>query len=291
MTEGKALVHRPLWNYHLANAKLLISQAHLQWIKDMNAKAQEPPEPPFMAEQSAKRLQPINTCKVCNKPLGQDSKDADYPVCHEHRLCTVCSKDVSATEASFCISLNNPVSHARCIPYANAKSLEQKLDLLNLRRLLTSYVNDLTKMSFDEKYQFLKMMQETATEVSIHIRTSQADPLKKKLASDKEALEKLQSDAEKNTSSRPTGKSPTADDEKAISWFMQTYGIKERKVAQAEMKKRDKAISDLQTIAFMDAKDAIETVHQQFLKKFNVQGDPTVPSLDAKKPTVKPTVQ
>ena len=31
---------------------------------------------------------------VCNKTLGAETRDLDYRVCHEHRECSVCGKEL-----------------------------------------------------------------------------------------------------------------------------------------------------------------------------------------------------
>jgi hypothetical protein len=42
--------------------------------------------------------EPISSCLVCDKPLGQESKDGDWRTCHEHRKCQVCGELLSRIE-------------------------------------------------------------------------------------------------------------------------------------------------------------------------------------------------
>src|SRR5438552_14861121 len=41
---------------------------------------------------------PISECLVCQKPLGQETKDLDYRVCLDHRTCGACGKELNPSQ-------------------------------------------------------------------------------------------------------------------------------------------------------------------------------------------------
>lgn len=216
---------------------------------------------------------PQSECSICNRPLGQESKDLGYLVCHDHRLCTVCNIDVSPHEVIYCLTNKVNVTHARCLSFTEVPQVQSQLDLLNLRRLLTETCVRISELSFDQKYQFLRMMQDTAAIVSVHLQKNKQE-LSTQLNKEKHEREKAQAKGEALTSSRPVGKPADAPDEKVIAWFGQTYGIKERKLILAELKNRDKAIAAMQKYG-TSYEAAIAIVEEQFAKKYQAIMPPT----------------
>lgn len=117
----------------------------------------------------------VSQCVVCNKPLGQESKDLGFFTCKDHRACAICTQPVSPHEIRSCYlevleTLNdNPestiqstpiselitIQHARCSSVTR-KSAEQDpsvalkqsyLDYLNNARLLIEPDVDLSRES------------------------------------------------------------------------------------------------------------------------------------------------
>lgn len=83
-------------------------------------------------------LLPITVCQIpgCLKTLGAESRDAEYPVCHEHRKCSKCNQDVQAAESQYCLDMGiEKIVHARCRAL-EMPELDKELDTLNLARLL-----------------------------------------------------------------------------------------------------------------------------------------------------------
>lgn len=113
---------------------------------------------PLVLKPPKKSYQSISECLICNKPLGQDSKDSGFIFCHEHITCTQCSAPLSSAEQKnaydrFLESLDfkegeteETVSHelverlhARCLVLSRQPKIEVnqvELDFLNNLRLL-----------------------------------------------------------------------------------------------------------------------------------------------------------
>lgn len=92
----------------------------------------------------------ITECVIsgCAKPLGQESRDLGYPVCHEHRKCAKCGRDCQVVEVEACwrfeaaangekeyVLKPHAVRHARCRVLEH-KALSDDIELMNLARLL-----------------------------------------------------------------------------------------------------------------------------------------------------------
>src|SRR5215472_17418715 len=98
-----------------------------------------------------------STCVICQKPLGQDSKDLGYTLCHEHRKCIYCEQNISPAENATCLKAlgerragngSQPdyteivVTHASCWIYHHKKEDDPEVtvrqstyDFANLCRL------------------------------------------------------------------------------------------------------------------------------------------------------------
>lgn len=134
------------------------------------AKPAEPAEDsqePKTQEPQEKRF--YSSCQICKRPLGQESKDLGYQLCHNCRKCTTCGTETTPTESNYCIANNWPINHARCIKLPQGETLQHQIDLANISRLLTEATLQIQNMSFDEKYVFLRMLQDTAANVSLLI--------------------------------------------------------------------------------------------------------------------------
>jgi hypothetical protein len=217
-------------------------------------------------------------CLVCNTPLGQESRDLDFRVCHEHRKCIKCSLDVTPKEVrlAYDIVLENQgtipqdleIEHARCkilnhptIEKDPTLSIKQtEYDLLNLIRLmvtpdlqLSSVTNEnnamiyssrlVVDMTFDEKLLHMKMLQACVANVSIAVR--QDPKYRKDALVEREKKHLEQAKQEQKTSQRPQGKSATDENEVYLAEFMRRFSIVDRKVAMKIKRDRDKAINAL----------------------------------------------
>lgn len=64
-----------------------------------------------------------DTCimPTCGKTLGAESRDLDYRVCHEHRICTFCGKELQPAEVRICHDKaiekdeSIEIAHPRCL--------------------------------------------------------------------------------------------------------------------------------------------------------------------------------
>ena len=72
----------------------------------------------------------VIACFICNKPLGQESRDLEFWTCHNHRNCTMCGKNLTSVEIQWSYKNNFPLVHARCVIGSMQKE-KVDLDLLN----------------------------------------------------------------------------------------------------------------------------------------------------------------
>lgn len=56
----------------------------------------------------------LSQCHKCMRPLGQESKDMGYILCHDCRKCDVCHEDVLPTEVEALTSYKHVIRHANC---------------------------------------------------------------------------------------------------------------------------------------------------------------------------------
>jgi len=215
-------------------------------------------------------------CIVCEKPLGQESRDLGHRTCHEHRACSKCGLPLHAREMQLChdrlVEDNLPLSsliliHARCEIAARQLSQDQdatlsikqsEYDLLNISRLMTwpdENLNDTTNennaciqnaryissMSFDQKLQHLKMLEACVASVSIALRTSK--DYRKEAFKEREEKAKKQADKERLTSSRPAQSAVEKPEELALGTFMELHGLTERKVAMQLQREYEKCVA------------------------------------------------
>jgi len=66
---------------------------------------------------------------TCSKPLGAETKDLDYRVCHEHRACSVCGKEL--------LPLDVQIAHDRSIEREDSLELAHSRCLIASGRLAT----------------------------------------------------------------------------------------------------------------------------------------------------------
>ena len=243
-------------------------------------------------------------CVVCQKPLGADSRDARMRLCHEHRKCVVCGRDLNAIEQRLAhdTSVANdgePIEpvHPRC-KAATHPTIEQdptlsikqsEYDYLNMLRLMvipdeqlsvTTNENNamiqcnrlITSMaSFDEKLLHLRMLEACVAQASIAVRT---DPKYRKDAlAEREKKHQERVKKEALTSSRPTSVPATDIEEQRIGAFMQKYGLKDRKIALTILKDRDKAVTGF-TKSGIPTIQAIDLVEGMMIKSGRLTAPP-----------------
>lgn len=121
---------------------------------------------------------------TCGSPLGNESIEVGWTLCHQCRKCPRCNQPVSLTEATYCLDMALPVKHARCMIVDDSLISKIKetplrfVDLMNMIHLLaqdTSLLgNGLAGKSFDQQFMFLQDMQKCAAETSVLIRKDKA---------------------------------------------------------------------------------------------------------------------
>ena len=161
MNTLNAIVLRAEWNFLSADAQYRVVAAHnTHLLRKRNEQK--------MIESEDQ----ISSCIKCNKPLGQESKDLGFKLCHTCRLCAACGHATTARESNLCLEKELPIKHARCLRLEDSKNtLAAKLDLSNLYRTLTDTVPFIEHMDFDTQMQFLRTLQEHCAQVSIWVHT------------------------------------------------------------------------------------------------------------------------
>lgn len=229
----------------------------------------------------------VSQCTSCGKPLGQESKDLGYILCHDCRVCSKCSLPVSPQEIAYCNSHSIIVTHARCLIHSernsgNVEVNQSRLDRNNLARLTITPNLELSvqsnqhaavlsnrkfihEMNFEEIYVQLQMFQALAADCSLMLKQDKgktASEIKKDL--EKRESEKFKrAEQEARTSSRPTGKSPESVDEVRLAWYCEKFGVKDRKIAMKNMKLRDKAIESMMKTLGISEEKAIKIVDSE----------------------------
>lgn len=243
--------------------------------------------------------EPITSCifPECGKPLGAESRDLDYRLCHEHRKCYSCQhplhwKEIHTlldelTENGSILELER-IQHARCVlvnmPNGNEDPSilvrQSYLDRLNQARLLILPNADLSidtnekqadiltgpliaGMTLDQQIVFMKRMEAIVAHVSIALSKNRVRI--KEVLEEREKGRAQKAKQERETSSRPVSKSSDDLVEVMLAAFMQRNGIVERKVALKVMRDRMKAIDGLTSVGM--SKDMAEkAVDAQFVK-------------------------
>jgi hypothetical protein len=244
----------------------------------------------------------IVTCIIesCKKPLGQESRDLDYRVCHEHRICPICNEILPPHEVQRChsemlealetdTSASLDLRHARCkvLSLGNVDQTlavkESYLNFLNQIRLClvpdlalseqtntnnamiasTRLVHD---MDNDMRYMHLKMLE--ACVANVNLALSQDKKKLKEAADLREARKfaKAQKDALLNQANTAPAKRDDAG-ELALATFMKDNDIAERKNAMKIIKDYNKGVAGLCAIGVSD-----ELARKQFTEMLISQG-------------------
>jgi hypothetical protein len=132
----------------------------------------------------------VSRCWQCDKPLGQESRDLGYIVCHAHRTCSKCGTNCQAVEIQWCYENDYPIAHSRCLSLNLPKEVVPT-DLMNmLTKLvwpdpqlspetnvktaeLTSeqlFARQVHQQSIDEAYVTMKMLQAAAAIYSFKLQ-------------------------------------------------------------------------------------------------------------------------
>ena len=215
-------------------------------------------------------------CQICQKPLGQESRDQGFSVCHAHRVCVMCDKTLLAPEVALCLKRASESSdgapyepiHPRCQvrlsrPTDPTLSIKQSdFDFLNLLRLMVvpnPNLSDITncqnamiqsdrlreflisQMDWDGVYSHLKMLEACVAAVSIAIKQDHSQLKKRSEA--REAEKAKVAAREARTSSRPTSTPTTDPGELQLATFMELHAIAERKTALKLMRDKNKAVA------------------------------------------------
>ena len=221
-----------------------------------------------------------STCLLCSHPLGQDSKDAGWLTCKEHRACAICDKPLQPVDTSMAYQkyeedlAKDPSSsidliHPRCAIVSNRLATLDSDPTLSLKQSTYNYLNAARLMvdpdmnlsiltnennamirctefihtlDFDKLYATLKMME--ACVATVNLALAQDKKKLKERAGLRDAEEFKRAMKEAKTSSRPVAEKIDSD-EIALGSFMEAYGIKDRKTALRIKKDRDRAINEL----------------------------------------------
>lgn len=243
-------------------------------------------------------------CIICAKPLGADSRNEGYIVCHEHRKCVVCKENLTARECHWCADKyeedykqdkENPVKeikydvleiiHARCYTLRHSDSLvkitQTEFDYLNLIRLMIEPDLDIDRvgnenaayeksarfianMSFEQQQLHLSRIQACVAQVQNAINLN---PLKKKESLNEREKEKFtRAKREALTSSRPDNKTPEDSEELQLGHFMEVHGVPERKLAIEYMKRQNKQVRNLRETLKISEQEAIAMVTGMMIK-------------------------
>ena len=253
---------------------------------------------------------PTSECVLCQKPLGQESKDLGYLTCKDHRSCLKCHEPLNAQEVKWCYDTYNELVsdgcetatldliHPRCVvverptldkdPTLAIKQSE--FDFLNLIRLsvipdislsLTTNENNAMIQSsklikdwdFDKTYAHLKMLEACVAQVSIAV--SQNKEQRKKLEEHRDKEQKKKAQKEALTSSRPVTKSADDIKEEQLGLFMQNFGFKSRKTALTQWALREKSVKGFVAcgIAEVEARKLVDATLLENVRKGLVKLD------------------
>ena len=236
-------------------------------------------------------------CVICQKPLGQDSRNLGYSLCHEHRKCIYCEKDISPAENITCLkalrerrsALSNgtppdyseiTVTHASCWIQNQRKIDDPEItvrqstyDFANLCRLaiipeleLNAKTNrENAEVEGHKLVQNMDYLEKTMFIERLEaIASFQRMLLKQDPKFNKELLELREKQkasvarVEASTSARPQPKVRAQDVQ--LAHFMEIYNIKEAEVGKKLLVQFNKAIQDLQNRSGFDEPTAREMV-------------------------------
>ena len=233
---------------------------------------------------------------TCKKPLGQETKDLDFRVCHEHRICSICGGALTPTDVRLAhdkaieSSDSLELAHARCLIASNKSGIlnadptlsikQSDFNTLNSARLMVEpdmgldiHTNEKNAMIFNQRlitswsheqiYAHIQMMEACIVNANLAI---QLDKKKLKERADLREADKFKAAARQAaTSTRPVGKPATDSDEIILAEFMKNFGVKSRKVGLKLKRDRDKAINGLKTCGIPE-NVAMQSVDAQLLK-------------------------
>jgi hypothetical protein len=238
-------------------------------------------------------MTPVSECLICQKPLGQGTKDAQIPFCHTCRNCTECGAPLGPTECRLVVeeadetlklegAAEYTIKHSRCSTLHRKNGDEDPsvlvkqsyLNYLNACRLLIEPNMDLSEetnekdaevkchqapivsMSFEQKFITLRRMQACVAHLALATRAKMKDvqaTLDKKERAKWEAAQK-----EAQTSARPKS-GPPDEKELILAEFQRKNGLNDRASALKILKEREKAINGFIKIG-MAEKVATEAV-------------------------------
>ena len=240
-----------------------------------------------------------DSCQICQAPLGQDSKDSDFILCHSCRKCSHCELPLTAREIKWCFDKwaetaeLNPrpdleVTHVRCssssLSAANDPILTMRaseFDRINMFRLMfepdlalsdTTNENNtmihtrrfIEHMDHERMLTFLKKLEAACEQVRIIVGTSRRDL--QRLADKRDKEKEKAAKKEALTSSRPASKTVDDPEEIAIGTFMEMHGLKERKTAMKIWRDRNKAIKALMSVSKLPETAVIDMVNADLVK-------------------------
>ncbi len=251
----------------------------------------------------------VTECLICKSPLGQESRDMDYRLCHDHRRCIICGdtlkpREIAAAqrecEESYSDLANLPalLAHPRCQAPTRANANQDPdciikqsyLDYLNNIRLLWEADTDLSPETNEQAASLAAarlLVNQPLEKIYLHLARMQAAVahISVALAKDrnkiKEVLDKREgkkfekAKLEAATSARPVEK--VSESEILLAEFMKINGIKERTVGKQLWAKRRTAIGHFVKLGFTEA-DAQAAVDKMMMENGSLKapGEPNV---------------
>lgn len=187
----------------------------------------------------------MSECKVCEAPLGQESIDSGYTVCHDHRRCPRCKATVPSTEVNWCLENAQPVMHSRCLIVDDKAVAILKLDkarfieLVNMVHLVAQYTSligeGIAGMSFDEKYSFVIDLQRITVETSIILKKDK-DHYERgaaRQAGDRVTRERIEKDVKDQIARLPSERKKRTKEDKFIDGLIKSIPGMTREAAAA----------------------------------------------------------
>jgi hypothetical protein len=143
------------------------------------------------------------SCQICKKPLGQESRDLGYPLCHTCRKCASCGTETLPSESIYCLENQHPIKHARCMSVSDGQTLQQQVSLANYIRQMPSIEKAFVNADFDTQFQFMRDMQSLCAFMSNHLNMKRAD-VNKRLNEERQAEKRQKAEKERKAQTTET---------------------------------------------------------------------------------------
>ena len=225
------------------------------------------------------------SCLICKKPLGAESKDLGYLVCHQHRKCSTCSENLSVPEVKWCFTRFiedsgdstgeeldyqsveitctkcHSLNHIGADKNPAAALKQSEYDYMNIVRLdmidpdvsLSVVTNENIAMNATSRYvvgmtfeqKSIWLKKLEACVAQAWILVKQDSQYQKNYLAEREKKHYDNARKESLTSTRPSTKTSESSEELKLGAFMQDHALTERKIALKIMRDRNKSVKSL----------------------------------------------